>query len=158
MEIKIRKAENKDIEKIISLLKDIAHLHFEGRADIFKDGGAKYSENDLKNIISNEYTPVFVAEYGENGVIGYIFCQIKHRRETKFMQEYKSLYIDDLCVDKDFRGLGVGKKLFEYAEKITKDNGFDALELNVWNFNESAKKFYEKMGMRVQKSILEKKF
>ena len=41
---------------------------------------------------------------------------------------------------------------FEYAKRI----GVRNIELNVWNKNDSAIKFYESLGLTVQKYTLEK--
>ena len=77
MQVFIRKAEKKDINKITELLHEVLELHAAIRPDIFVSGTTKYTESELAAIIENEKTPVFVAEGDDGEVKGYAFCQIK---------------------------------------------------------------------------------
>ncbi len=74
---------------------------------------------------------------------------------SNILTDVKTLYIDDLCVDKSFRGKHIGKQLYDYAVSFAKENGCYNLTLNVWNCNDSAMKFYEKCGLKPQKTHLE---
>ncbi|CCV63903.1 Acetyltransferase, fragment [Alteracholeplasma palmae J233] len=65
----------------------------------------------------------------------------------------KSFFIDDLCVDEEKRGLSIGKKLLDDLEIYI---GKRKVSLNVWFKNEAAIKFYEKIGFKVLKYVLEK--
>ena len=62
------------------------------------------------------------------------------------MVQFTSLFIDDLCVDTTIRGKHIGQKLFEHAKKEAMRLGCYEVTLNVWEGNDSAKAFYEKMG------------
>ena len=59
--IRLRRAQEKDIKGIGRLLLQVNALHHEGRADLFKAGARKYSDAQLKEILKEEKTPVFVA-------------------------------------------------------------------------------------------------
>ena len=71
------------------------------------------------------------------------------------MVQFQSLFIDDLCVDQDARGQGVGHKLFDYLRGEARRLQCYELTLNVWEGNDSALRFYEKHGMKIQKRELE---
>ena len=62
------------------------------------------------------------------------------------MVPFKSLFIDDLCVDQQARGQHIGESLFEYVKQQAKEPGCYELTLNVWAGNPSAAHFYEKNG------------
>ena len=47
--------------------------------------------------------------------------------------------------------------LMNEIKTIAKEKGCDRIELTCWSFNKNAIKFYEKMGMKVQKSTMEMK-
>lgn len=51
MEIYVRKAEEKDIDRILSLLKQVLEIHAAIRPDIFVSGTTKYTEEELKMIL-----------------------------------------------------------------------------------------------------------
>ena len=56
----VRRAENKDIQGILKLLIQVDMVHHNGRPDLFKGPATKYNEDELKAIIKNDATPVFV--------------------------------------------------------------------------------------------------
>ena len=71
------------------------------------------------------------------------------------MVPFKSLFIDDLCVDLNVRGQHIGEKLIEYVKEEAKKMGCYEVTLNVWVGNTSAEKFYEKMGFQTKERQLE---
>lgn len=155
MELKIRKAEDKDCEGIMRLLRQVNDIHAAGRPDIFVKGLTKYDIAGLLDILHNPETPVFVAIGEENDLAGYCFCIIEDHSESINLTPIKTLYIDDLCVDENHRGHHVGQSLFEYVKKYAKDNGFYNVTLNVWECNPGAQRFYEAMGMKPMKTVME---
>lgn len=54
------------------------------------------------------------------------------------------------------RGEHIGTKLYEYVLDFAKKSGCYNVTLNVWADNTAALKFYEKIGLRVQKIGMEK--
>ena len=152
----IRRAENIDIPKINDLLRQVCLVHHNGRPDLFKYGAQKYADEELIQIISDDEKPVFVAIDKDNTVLGYAFCIFERHINDNILTDIKTLYIDDLCVDKSFRGKHIGKQLYDYAVSFAKENGCYNLTLNVWNCNDSAMKFYEKCGLVPQKIGMEK--
>lgn len=152
----VRRAKACDMERINELLLDVAALHNSGRPDIFKESAKKYTDEELLSIIENDKTPVFVAENDTGYVLGYVFCIYKETRDSILLHDMKTLYIDDLCVDKTARGKKVGTALYEFALSEAKKNGCYNLTLNVWHLNGGAMKFYEKCGMSPLKTVMEK--
>ena len=151
----IRKAVEKDIEKIGDLLSQVCMVHHNGRPDIFNIG-RKYSEEELKVLLKDENRPILVSVDENDQVMGYCFCIFKQHINNSVLTDIKTLYIDDLCVDKNLRGKHIGKELYEAAVKFAKENGCYNLTLNVWSCNPSAMKFYEAQGLVPQKIEMEK--
>ena len=150
----IRRTEIRDIPQIMELLKQVESAHQKGRPDIFKKNGTKYTADELKNIISDDKRPIFVAD--DNGKIaGYGFCVFQITSESTLMCDMKTLYIDDICVDSNKRGKGVGTKIYNYIIDFAKKNGFYNVTLNVWECNPEAKKFYENLGLKPYKTGME---
>ena len=151
----IRRASNKDIDRLNVMLYQVQQLHADGRPDIFKSGAKKYTTEELKAIIADDMTPIYV--YEEDGtVMGYAFCIYQITPESEQLHARKTLYIDDLCVDEPYRKKHIGKKLYHYVLDVAKENGCDSVTLNVWRVNPSAEKFYQKMGMEPLKTMMEK--
>lgn len=152
----IRRAENKDIERITELLVQVNMVHHNSRPDLFKGPAAKYTKDELADIIEDDSKPVFVCVDDENRVLGYAFCIFRQYLNDNIMTDIKTLYIDDLCVDENIRGQRIGKTLYEYVIEFAKSEGCYNVTLNVWNSNPSAVKFYEKCGLVPQKIGMEK--
>lgn len=151
--MEIRLAQKGDIPRILELLGQIARLHAEGRPELFRSG-TKFSFEDVEQMLTDSNKPVFVA-VEEECILGYIFCVHKELRGHGVLSDRKVLYIDDLCVDENCRGQGIGKALYDHALALARETGCFNVELNVWAFNESAVRFYEKCGMRPQRIIME---
>ncbi len=154
MDIKIRKAEAKDAVQIAEMLIDIGALHHNGRPDIYKDNLQKYNEEDIKKILKDKNTPIYVA-VNEETVLGYVFCQIKTVESNKALVDRKYMYIDDFCVNKNYRKQHIGRMLMDAVFEETRKMEISSIQLNVWEFNESAIRFYEKCGFTTQKREME---
>ena len=55
------------------------------------------------------------------------------------------IYIEDLYIKEEFRGIGIGRKIFEYLSNLAKERNCGRIEWIVLDWN-PARKFYEKMG------------
>ena len=130
----IRLAEEKDIDSVIKLLTQVLNIHAKIRPDIFIGGTTKYTKEEL---------------------MGYAFCIKKKQPYSTNMVPFDSLFIDDLCVDQNIRGKHVGQKIFEHVKEEAKKMGCYEVTLNVWEGNDTARRFYEKMGMVPKETQME---
>ncbi len=151
----IRRAEEKDIPDILELLIQVDMVHHEERPDIFKGPATKYNTEELKSIVKNDETPVFVCVDDKGQVIGHAFCIHKQVLGNHVLTDIRTLYIDDICVDENHRGQHAGKDLYDHVIDYARSSGFYNVTLNVWSCNPSAMKFYEKMGLKPQKVGME---
>lgn len=149
----IRKATKRDIQAIIALLHQVDMVHHVIRPDLFKPNTTKYDEQELEALLEDESKPVFVFDDGQ--VLGHAFCMITEVKDDKLLQNTKTLYIDDICVDEKARGKHVGTALYEYVRDYAKAIGCNKITLNVWEGNGPALNFYRNMGMKVQKTTME---
>ena len=149
----IRKANKEDIKRIIELLHQVNMVHHVLRPDLFKPHTTKYSIQELDSLLKDESKPIFVFDDGT--VLGYAFCQVSEIKDDLLLEDIKTLYIDDICVDENSRGKHVGKALYEYVREYARSIGCNNITLNVWEGNDAAYSFYKNMGMQVQKTTME---
>lgn len=149
----IRNAQIEDVNKISELMLQVAKIHSNARKDIFKEKSIEEIKTEFNNRINNKEN-ILVAEENNN-IYGVIVYKIKEVKEHINLKDRTTLYIDELVVDEKVRKMGIGKNLFSEVKKIAKEKNYDAVELNCWNFNESAIQFYEKCGMNIQRLIME---
>ena len=153
--MKIRRAQGKDIPAISKLLGEVLEIHAAIRPDIFIPGTTKYTAEELTEILNDNQKPVYVAVDENDEVLGYAFTQLQEQPFSTNMVQFKSLFIDDLCVDSSARSQGVGKALLNFVKQEAKRVGCYELTLNVWAGNNSAINFYKKNGLKVKETNME---
>ena len=153
--MKIRRAQGKDIPAISKLLGEVLEIHAAIRPDIFIPGTTKYTAEELTEILNDNQQPVYVAVDENDEVLGYAFTQLQEQPFSTNMVQFKSLFIDDLCVDSSARSQGVGKALLNFVKQEAKRVGCYELTLNVWAGNNSAINFYKKNGLKVKETTME---
>ena len=153
--MKIRRAEEKDIGRIGTLLYQVQKVHADARPDLFCQGGKKYDDEALRGLLRDDQRPIFVAVDESDRVLGYAFC-IYEEPGKGSRHDVKTLYIDDLCVDEACRGQHIGSALYAYVVETARENGCYRITLNVWCLNEPAMRFYQKCGLSPLKVMMEK--
>ncbi|MDY2698632.1 MAG: GNAT family N-acetyltransferase [Lachnospiraceae bacterium] len=153
--MEIRRAKEQDMDGINNLLLQVCLVHHKGRPDLFKYGGKKYTDEELREIIHDDTRPILTA-VDENGtVLGYAFCIFQQHLNNNILTDIKTLYIDDLCVDENLRGQHIGKQLYEAVLDYARAHDCYNVTLNVWSLNEAAMKFYQSCGLKPQKVGME---
>ena len=152
----IRRAEEKDIPRILDLLVQVDMVHHLGRPDLFRGPATKYTEEELKSLIQDDSRPVFVYVDDAGVVQGHAFCAFQQHTEDHVLTDIRTLYVDDICVEERCRGQSIGKQLYTYVESFAREHGCYNLTLNVWACNEGARAFYEACGLKPQKIGMER--
>lgn len=150
----IRRAREGDIPQICRLLVQVNGVHAALRPDLFTDGERKYSDGQLKAILADDLSPVFVCER-DGAILGYAFCRILDEGGGG-RKKVRTLYLDDLCVDGEVRGSGTGTQLFACVQQYARSIGAYNLTLHVYEGNVGAENFYKKQGMKPLYHALEK--
>ena len=152
----IRRAEPGDLEGLKRLLHQVCQIHADGRPDLFRAGGIKYTDQELLDILPDDSRPVFVCAENDQ-VLGYAFCILEDMPGTTSLQPVRTLYLDDLCVEAASRGRHIGTRLYERVLLAARELGCSRVTLHAWNFNEKAFGFYEKLGMTPLYTTMEQK-
>lgn len=143
----IRNAKINDINQIIPLMLQVSEMHYSERKDIFKEKGVEKIKLELKGSLENNEN-ILVAEENNN-IVGVVIFKIKIVREHINLIDRKVIWINELVVDE--------KELEQNCLMRLKNNKCDAVELNCWEFNEKALRFYERYGMNTQRRIMDLK-
>ncbi|MCW4029760.1 MAG: GNAT family N-acetyltransferase [Candidatus Bathyarchaeota archaeon] len=59
-----------------------------------------------------------------------------------------TLFLEDIFVLEEYRGHGVGSKIFAFIKEVAKQEGCGRIEFSVLKWNRSAQVFYERNGAR----------
>ena len=151
----IRMARYADIPALQDLLQQILTVHHQARPDLFKPSGSKYTDQELKDLMNNPQTPIYVYENEAGQLLGHLFMTIKQSDNHGALKPVRTLFIEDLCVNSQARGQRIGDQLFAFAKAYAKEIDCYNLTLNVWNANSGALRFYERQGMQAQETTME---
>jgi len=100
---------------------------------------SKQLEKELKNSSSQFF---FVYFHGE--VAGYLKVNMNDAQSEDMGED--SLEIERIYLKKQFQKHGLGKYLFNQAVEVATEHNAKKVWLGVWEKNENAIAFYEKMG------------
>jgi Acetyltransferases len=154
MEISIREGNLNDYKEVNDLNCQIQDIHVQDRPDIYKKTEVPLDKDYYSCLLKDENARIILAIEGEQ-TVGYSIFEIKATPNRSNLVYRKMLYVDDICVDKNYRGRGIGEKLFKYIKEYGKAVGAHSLELSVWEFNKGAISFYDKMGMSTKNRRME---
>lgn len=133
MNIQIRKGEQKDMPKVLELIKELAI--YEKAPDEVETTVEELTEDGFGK---NPVFDVIVAEI-ENEVVGFALFYTSYST-----WKGKALYLEDFIVNKPYRKHGIGKLLFDEVVKVAKERQVRRMEWQVLDWNEPAINFYKK--------------
>lgn len=150
----IRCAAEADLPAINRLLGQVHKLHSDARPDLFLPNRPGISSGAFAEMLADSSRFIVVAERSGQ-VLGYLFSSNKQYPDCSLFHDVKTLSIDDLCVDETARNEHIGLRLYEAVLDYGREQGFYNVILNVWADNTAALRFYERIGMKVQKIGME---
>lgn len=133
-----------DYPQVLRIFRQLHKTHSDLRPDY-------YLATDVP-ITQDGYIELF--KKPENHVLGAMdgtqlagMCILKWRSsKNPLVIRRKIAYLDDICVDEQYRQRGIGELLCQRALQIAKEEGADGAELGVWNCNHPAMRLYQKLG------------
>ena len=151
----VREAQDRDVDEIIDIYMQINELHENNRPDVFKIKDIQKNRNEILEILEDEKFNVYVATNEKEIIYGIIIINIKNVKEHRNLKDTKILWVEDIGIKEEYKRNGIGKVLMDKAKEIAKYENCSRIELNCWNFNKNAIKFYNKVGMSTQRRIME---
>ncbi len=136
-EIRIRKGKKSDSEQFIRLLFELAKFE---RLEPPSKAGRRRLLDDLFN---RKRINLFVAARGKS-LVGYALYYYTY---SSFLAK-PTLYLEDLYVLDEVRGVGVGFALFRVCVEEATKEGCGRMEWSVLTWNQKALDFYERLGAR----------
>ena len=153
MDIQIKRT--KDHGVIAKLNESVQTLHYRLYPREFKKFDLSSATNFFKKILISNDSYAFIAEV-DTEPVGYILCILKTRKENEFQYEKKTLCIDQISLNDEFRKLGIGRNLMNEAFELAKELRVTEIQLDHWVNNEDAGRFFKQMGFEHYKYKMKK--
>lgn len=150
----VRYATREELERVNELRKMVNEVHCNGRPDIFKGGFCKELQEYILTLWENDNSDVIVV-IRDGEICGFACVDYVERPESPYNLARRFYHINEFCVDEKYRRQGVAIELFEFIKKEAATKNFDKIELDMWEFNDGALKFYESVGFRTYRRFME---
>jgi len=139
MKIEFRKMEEKDRQIVFDMMRD-----FYNSSAVISTPDDSVLLNDIKACVSDNIFADGIIAMCDGEIAGY--GMVTHSFSTEFGG--KCLWLEDLYLKEEYRGLGIGTKYFEYIEKVYGDK-CAVQRLEVERDNEGAIRNYKRNGFKV---------
>jgi GNAT superfamily N-acetyltransferase len=148
MNLKIKKAEEKDISQIIALIQEFAE--YENLSQY-----CEVTEEKLKSAMFGENPCVegLIAFDGEIAVAYALF----YPNFASFRGQ-RGLYLEDIYIRENYRKHGIGEAMLKYLARLAKERGCVRIDFQVLDWNMPAINFYKKHGAEMDASERHFKF
>ena len=133
--LKIRTAQKEDAALVLSFIKKIADY------EKMSDQVIATVETLEEFVFERNAAQVFLAEYNDEPAGFALFFE----NFSTFLGR-TGLYLEDLFVDPDKRGLGIGKALFQAVAAEAERRGCQRMEWTCLDWNTPSIEFYRRMG------------
>ena len=150
----VRFAKENELGRVNELREQVNALHVAGKPDVFKPGFPKELQNYVNEIWNDPDKDIVVAEF-DGVVCGYAVINYVNRPENPYMFERRYLDIDEFGVDEGFRRRGAATAMIAFIRALAAEKGLNRVELNMWEFNADALKFYEAAGFKTFRRYME---
>jgi ribosomal protein S18 acetylase RimI-like enzyme len=149
MEISIRKATAEDYNSLCELFDEIDALHRDNLPHIFqKPSGAAREKDYYLGLIADENVALLVAEVGKK-LVGFVHAIVRDTPVIPVFIPRRYAIVDGIVIQSEFQNHGIGKILMDKMQEWATTKGAVSIELNVYEFNETAISFYEKLGYQI---------
>ena len=146
MQIVIRQATVQDYDALCAIIDEVDSLHRDRMPHIFqKPPGPVRDREYILGLLADESVGLFVAEV-EDQVAGFVHALVRDSPPWPILVPRRRAFVDSLAVWSRFRRRGVGRALMDQAHEWAIAKGAVDIELNVFEFNQSALAFYRALG------------
>ena len=153
MNILIREATEIDYPLINKMLLKLQNYHSENVPTIYKKLDTFFTFDEYLKILEDRNV-YFILATLDNEVIGLIWLSFNEKL-SKYEYQRKQIWIEGIYIKTKYRRKGIAQKLVNEAINKAKFLNAQSIELMIWNFNETSKKFFE-IFFKVRSLVLTK--
>ena len=148
MRVGVRKATADDYNALCDLFDEVDALHRDNLPHRFQQpSGPARERDDYLRLITDDDVALLVGAVG-GSTVGFVHAMIREPPGMPMFVRRRYAVIENLVVKSEFRKQGIGRILVDEVQEWAIAKGARSIELNVYEFNETAISFYEGLGYR----------
>jgi len=136
MNLRIEPATESDVPLILSFIRKLAEYEKMSHLVVSTE------ENIHEHVFGTNPVAEVLLAYVDSEAVGFA---LYFRNFSTFLGR-AGIYLEDLFVDPEHRGKGIGKALLVRLAKIAAERGYGCVEWAVLNWNEPSIEFYRSLG------------
>jgi ribosomal protein S18 acetylase RimI-like enzyme len=148
--IAIRLATLEDYRGFLSVAHETHEHHVALLPHVFHSAAVAVPEEYFTDLVTGEQSCIVLAEH-DGVIVGYATLQLRHALNDILVPRIVG-FIDNFGVAEVCRRMGIGRLLFAACRERAKALGASSVDLDCWEANQTAIRFYESLGMRVSRS------
>jgi ribosomal protein S18 acetylase RimI-like enzyme len=143
VEVSIRSGEPRDVDAVLSLMRELAE--HEGLSQFFE----LTSEALHQACFAQPRRIELIVAASEGEIVGYATCMLQF--SPWMARDY--LFLDDLYVRDELRGLGIGSRLLRHVGALALERGV-GVRWHVEMENRSAQRLYRALGAELREKLI----
>ncbi|MBZ0274471.1 GNAT family N-acetyltransferase [bacterium] len=145
----VDRARLADLPRVVDLWMELMRLteRFNKRYAL-APGARRLQESYMRSFFDSSSAAIFVAREGERAGA---FANVYITKPAPVFAQHVLGIIENIYVEPDFRGRGLGRQLVEASHRFFRTFRVDEVYVNVIPANENSRKFWEHMGYSTQK-------
>jgi ribosomal protein S18 acetylase RimI-like enzyme len=145
--MKIRKATVSDAPVLMALNQGVQDMHADAVPGRFRRNVPEETvERAFGTMIQEPSSYWLVAE--EDQPIAFLSAEFRERDESWCSVSHRICYVAGIVVAPRFRRRGIAKALLGELKREADARGVTSIELDVWAFNEEARRVFTRLGFR----------
>lgn len=156
MELTVRNATRDDYIPLCELFDQLDALHRDNLPNLFqKPRGAPREQDYYLGLLADGNVGIFVASTDDR-LVGFVHALVKDTPHIPILVPKRYAVVDAIVVSPGYQNQGLGSMLMDKAQGWSLGKGATSIELNVYEFNETAISFYERLGYRTLSRKMQK--
>jgi ribosomal protein S18 acetylase RimI-like enzyme len=147
--VTVRQATSEDAAPIAELGLDVLRLHWESYPEVFHEPidttklAPMYNERLADPLVRG-----FVVTDPTEAIAGYVLARVVRFDGNAIVRPAVILELDEIAAAETVRRQGIGHELLEAVRRLAVEVAATRVQLNVWEFNTVAQRFFESEGLQ----------
>ncbi|UCC50774.1 MAG: GNAT family N-acetyltransferase [Anaerolineaceae bacterium] len=145
MNMEIRLATAADFEQVGTVFAEENRFHAELVPEIVQTAIPIMTQEWFDDVLNDPDKTMFVAKIDED-VVGVALVELKSSIDDPIFRKRRYIHINEIAVAAAYQSQGIGRLLMERIHQWGREQDIAEIELQVWERNDQAIGFYEKLG------------